>query len=97
MPVNYSDFTLSILNNLDSTISESIYTKKISKRVDVLRKTAIGKPSPDFTLNDTTGNPVSLSSLKGKYVLIDFWASWCPPCRAENPSVVKLYNDFNCP
>jgi len=54
----------------------------------------IGKVAPDFTLNDTKGNPVSLSSLRGKVVLLDFWASWCGPCRRENPNVKKLYEKY---
>jgi thiol-disulfide isomerase/thioredoxin len=55
---------------------------------------APGKPAPDFTQNDVNGKPISLSSLKGKVVLIDFWASWCGPCRKENPNVVKLYEKY---
>lgn len=84
----------SAVAKLDSTLTSSPYYESISERVTKLENVAVGKMAPDFTMNDSDGNPVALSSLKGKYVLIDFWASWCGPCRRENPNVVKLYTEF---
>jgi peroxiredoxin len=84
-----------LFDGLSVAARNSAAGKAFQEKLTIAENTQIGKDAMDFTQNDTLGHPVSLASFRGKYVLLDFWASWCGPCRMENPNVVKVYEKFH--
>jgi len=84
-----------MFTNLSPEITKNNLYKMIEKKVITLRNSAVGQMAPEITMVDTNGVEQTLSSHFGTYLLIDFWASWCGPCRADNPQMVEIYHKYH--
>lgn len=95
----YQEINLSTLKNLFNELSEKIqrsyYRKKTAFIIKKAERSAIGSYYINFTAEDFNGNEFTLSDYKGKYILLDFWASWCVPCRQLNPHLKQLFNNYH--
>ncbi len=95
---DYAGTDLEVVKSLFAALAPEVRNSTLGNafaaKIEKLGRTAVGQRAPEFTQNDPEGNPVSLASYRGNYVLIDFWASGCVPCRAENPYIVKAYERF---
>lgn len=92
MPVNE---TKEFYDSFPDNLKNSKAGIRIKERIDAVLATEIGAIAPDFTAPDPDGNQITLSGVRGKVTILDFWAAWCAPCRRENPNLVKIYETYH--
>lgn len=93
-PKNDFQFIDELVSKLNDNYPGTVAILQMKQQLDEMRALSVGQPAPEIELPSPSGELVKLSDLRGKYVLIDFWAAWCKPCRQENPNVVRLYNQY---
>lgn len=94
-PIRYEADLVEYADEIKGDFKTNPAVQKFVTQMMLAKPLSVGNKAPEFIANDVNGKPVKLTGYKGKYVLVDFWASWCAPCRAENPNVVKLYNQYH--
>lgn len=90
-----TDTALNLYNRMDVPVRESYYGKEVLKKLQTVASASEGKAASPFSAPDINGKEISLTGFRGKYVLLDFWASWCIPCRKENPEMIKMYQKYH--